>query len=213
MRSLPIASEGIPYIIVLAALSLILYFLFLPLAIIAFAVLLFVLFFFRDPNRQISSGKNNIVSPADGKVMSVATIYESTFLNSEAVKVSVFLSLLNVHINRSPIKGSVVGTAYRPGKYLPAFKSHASELNEKNSICIEGSGVRLVVNQITGFLARRIVCRAKPGSTLEQGERFGLIKFGSCTEIILPKTVDIKVKPGDTVTGGQTVIGVITDGA
>lgn len=171
----------------------------------------FILFFFRDPERKIPSQSNAILSPADGTIMSVSDIYEDKFLHDNAVKVSIFLSLLNVHINRSPISGTVRYKAYRPGEFLPAFKSHASELNERSTIGIEAEkeDFRILVHQITGFIARRIVCSVKEGSILNAGDRFGLIKFGSCTEIILPASANVAVRPGDKVKGGISIIATI----
>jgi phosphatidylserine decarboxylase len=197
MNNLPIAKESFLYIIILALIAVISYFLYYPVAIFVLLILAFVIFFFRNPVRKIPEGKNIIVSPADGTVMSVTEIEESDFIKGKAIKVSIFLSLFNVHINRSPIEGTVQYTAYRPGKYLPAFKSHASDINERNTIGIENRyGVKIIVHQITGFVARRIVCWVKKGDKLQAGERFGLIKFGSCTEIIMPVTTKISVKPG-----------------
>lgn len=210
MNNLPVVKDAFIYIVVLLLLSVVLYFLFLPLSIACMVLLAFVAFFFRNPSRKVPEDKNIIVSPADGTVMSVVETDEPLFLKSKGIKISIFLSIFNVHINRSPIEGTVAYTDYRPGKFLPAFKSHASEINERNSIGIEGNnGTRVLVHQITGFVARRIVCWVKQGDNLKMGERFGLIKFGSCTEIIVPANVEIKVKPGDKVKGAQTIIGVI----
>lgn len=210
MKNSPIAKDAFLYILILGVITFLLYLLYPPLSIIGIILLCFVIFFFRNPYREIPEGENLVVSPADGVVMAITEIDEPTFLNSKAIKVSIFLSLFNVHINRSPISGTVKYTHYRPGKYLPAFKSHASELNERNTIGIEGNGIKILVHQITGFVARRIVCWVTKDHTLNRGERFGLIKFGSCTEIVVPMNVEIKVKPGDKVTGAKTIIGVIT---
>jgi len=209
MREPFFARDFLPYAIVIVAFTLILYLILKPLFIIGLILLAFVLFFFRNPRRTVPDDVKAIVSPADGRVMSVDEIAEETFLGSKAVRVSIFLSLFNVHINRSPIEGVVKYTSYRPGKYLPAFKSHASDINERNTIGIEGSGTRVLVHQITGFVARRIVCGVKEGEYLRRGQIFGLIKFGSCTEVIVPAETAIKVKPGDRVKGAETIIGVI----
>jgi phosphatidylserine decarboxylase len=166
----------------------------------------FVLFFFRDPDRDVPFDPRLAVSPADGKVLRVEEFNEEEFIRGPAVKVSIFLSLFNVHVNRSPITGTVLFQKYRAGKMLPAFKSHASEENERNTIGLEGRGVRVLVHQITGFVARRIVCRVSPGRVLLQGQRYGLIKFGSCTELVLPASVEVLVRPGDWVKGGETPI-------
>lgn len=208
MTKISIRKECIPYVIILLLTTILSYY-FLPLlAIIPFILTLFVLFFFRDPFRNIKYCEKNILSPADGKVMAITEFYEDTFIKGKAKKVTIFLSIFNVHINRSPICGKVTYVNYRPGKYLPAFKSHASEINERNTIGIENDKIKVLVHQITGFVARRIVCWSKLGDDLKQGEKFGLIKFGSCTEIIVPYDVEIKVKKGDIVRGGITIVGV-----
>jgi phosphatidylserine decarboxylase len=210
MNNFPVAKESFIYIVILAAAAALSYLWFYPVAIFLLIILAFIIFFFRNPKRIVPEGKNIIVSPADGTVMSVTEIDENDFIKGKAVKVSIFLSLFNVHINRSPVKGTVRYTAYRPGKYLPAFKSHASDINERNTIGVETEeGVKIIVHQITGFVARRIVCWVNKGDRLEAGERFGLIKFGSCTEIIMPAGVNISVKPGDKVRGSKSIIGVM----
>lgn len=209
MNNFPILKEGFIYIILLALVTCILYFFNIYLSVIFLVLTLFVIFFFRNPNRKISEDSKKLLSPADGVVMEVKEIYESEFLKQDAIKVSIFLSLFNVHSNKSPINGEVAYTNYRPGKYLPAFKSHASDINEKNTIGIKGENIKVLVSQITGFVARRIVCWVKPGDKVYQGKNYGLIKFGSCTEIIFPKNVNVLVKPKDKLKGGISVIGVI----
>ncbi len=163
--------------------------------------------FFRDPHRIISADKNEIVSPADGTVMSVKEDDERDFFNCKVKKVSIFLSVFNVHINRTPIKGRVTAIRYLPGKFKAAYKECAATENEKNILFIEGEKFPVLVVQIAGLIARRIVCRVQEGSELEQGERFGLIRFGSCTEIYVPQEVEILVSKGDKVRGGESVIG------
>lgn len=209
MHKISIRKESLPYIIILGIISIISFYFVPLLAIIPFIFLLFVIYFFRDPRRTISSNESQFLSPADGRVMEITEINEDSFIKGKAIKVSIFLSIFNVHINRSPISGTIKYSSYRPGKYLPAFKSHASEINERNTIGIENDRTKVLVHQITGFVARRIVCWSKKGDILTQGNKFGLIKFGSCTEIIVPFDVDIKVKVGDIVRGGITIIGVI----
>lgn len=211
MAKFPIRKESIPYVIFLAILAAALYYFNPVVSIIPVILLLFVLYFFRDPERAVDMDESVLVSPADGTVMEVTEIEDSEFIGGKAKKVSIFLSLFNVHVNRSPIEGTVTYTSYREGKYLPAFKSHASELNERNSIGIENSRTKVLVHQITGLVARRIVCWSKKGDRLNKGERFGLIKFGSCTEVIVPLNVEIKVKKGDIVRGGITIIGVVNN--
>lgn len=210
-----IFKEGIPYIVTTLAVTIIFYFIsstISPAPWIFFLIItLFIMYFFRNPRRHITKNELHILSPADGAVMSIEEINEENFFKSKAVKVSIFLSIFNVHANKAPINGIVKYTSYRPGKYLPAFKPHASELNERNTIGIEGNGIKVIVHQITGLIARRIVCWVKEGDSVVQGENYGLIKFGSCTEIIIPKNVDIQVKLGQKVKGGITIIGVINN--
>ncbi|MGE5581396.1 MAG: phosphatidylserine decarboxylase family protein [Bacillota bacterium] len=206
---LPIAQEAFPFILVLV-IALIGVWYFKPvLAIIPLLLLLFILFFFRDPERKIIANPRHILSPADGKVMAITEYYDAEYFKGPVKKVTIFLTVLNVHINRSPISGTVIYKEYRKGRFRPAFEEQASLLNERNTIGIANENCRVFVHQIAGLLARRIVCRSKVGDYLEQGQRFGLIKFGSCTEIIVPAAVEIKVKKNDTVKGGLTVIGII----
>ncbi|MBZ4687969.1 MAG: phosphatidylserine decarboxylase family protein [Clostridiales bacterium] len=206
-----IAKEAIPYCSFLLLVTIASYFIHTVFFVIALLCLAFVLFFFRNPHRRINYNDNYILSPADGRIQEITTVDEKNFFEGKAVKVSIFLSLFNVHINRSPLAGKITYAAYRPGKYFPAFKSHASELNERNTIGIENKKVKVLVHQITGFIARRIVCYKKKGDFLNQGEIFGMIKFGSCTEIIIPENVKILVEEGDIVKAGETVLGVIDD--
>lgn len=211
MRQYPVSKDGWHYLVVLAILALAFYIIWPWLALVPSILFLFVLYFFRNPERSIPVGDLTLVSPADGVVMDVDRAYEDCFLQGESIRIRIFLSLFNVHVNRSPMSGLVVYRDYREGQMLPAFKSHASELNEKSYIGIENAHLRILVTQVTGFVARRIVCWIKKGDNLAKGERFGLIKFGSCTELFIPPNVEVTVKPGDKVTGGVTIVGrVIT---
>lgn len=166
--------------------------------------------FFRNPERDISTDELMLVSPADGVVMDVERVFEDQFLERESIRVRIFLSIFNVHVNRSPMAGEVVFRAYRPGQMIPAFKSHASELNEKNYVGIQNKHSQILVTQVTGFIARRIVCWVNKGDNVVKGERYGLIKFGSCSEIFVPTNVAIMVSPGDKVRGGVSVIGRVS---
>ncbi|WP_018248961.1 phosphatidylserine decarboxylase family protein [Orenia marismortui] len=209
MFRMPVAKESIPYIIVLT-IFMILFYIFLPiLSIIPAFLLVFIIFFFRDPERKVIINDKLLLSPADGRIMEIKEIDEPRFIKGKAKQVNIFLSIFNVHINRSPIDGEIKYRDYRAGKFLPAFKSHASEINEKNYVGIENNKVKVLVNQVTGFIARRIVCWVNQEDTIKQGDRFGLIKFGSCTEIIVPSNVELKVKPGDKVKGGKSIIGEV----
>ncbi len=207
MQRSPIVREGIPYVLVLALITLLAFWWNPWLGLFGLVLTGFVAFFFRDPERTIPLGEV-VVSPADGRVMSVARVYEPRFLGGEATVVTIFLSIFNVHLNRAPIAGRVAYQEYVPGKYLVAYAEKASEINERNYLGLEAEGGRRVlVVQIAGLVARRIVCWSKVGDTLRTGERFGLIKFGSCTQVYLPPDVIVTVRPGETVRGGLSVIG------
>jgi len=199
-----IVKESIPYIVVpvlLAAAAAVLGFWYV--AAILFLVALFMAFFFRDPKREPPSDPDVVVSPADGKVTRVDAAEAGTV-------VSIFLSPLDVHINRSPIPGKIVNVLYSPGKFLMATNEKASLVNEQNALTIEGEKITVVCKQIAGILARRIVCWKAEGDNLGLGERFGMIKFSSRTDLLLPANVRVTVKEGDRVRGGTTVIGRIS---
>ena len=172
--------------------------------------LLFTLFFFRNPPRKIIARENEIVSPADGVVLCVEEVAEERYFRGTTTKVSIFLNLFNVHVNRTPITGIVDYFHYQPGKFFPAFKSHASQLNERNYLGLrseQNSTWAVLVVQITGFIARRVVCWAQAGEKLKQGNLLGMIKFGSCTELYLPSNTAVLVKKGQKVKAGATIIG------
>jgi phosphatidylserine decarboxylase len=195
-----VAREGFPFILVPVAASVgFAIFGFWILAIFFFLVAAFMAFFFRDPQRAVPSDDGIIVSAADGTVTRVEE-------NDQGKLVSIFLSPLNVHINRSPIAGRITKIEYIQGKKLPATNNEASFLNERNSLTIENDMMTVVCTQIAGILARRIVCRAKEGDNLAIGEKFGMIKFSSRTDVLMPRDVELAVKVGDKVAGGVTVI-------
>ena len=168
------------------------------------AGLIFTMSFFRDPHRVIPAEPGLLVSPADGTVTDITDVQEDEFLHAPCQKVGIFLSVFNVHVNRSPCDGAVKGTKYRPGKFLDARNPRCAAENESNAIHVGD----VVVKQIAGLIARRIVCEAQPGTTLARGQRFGMIKFGSRTEIYIRKdqVQEIRVKLKDKVKGGETVI-------
>jgi phosphatidylserine decarboxylase len=180
------------------------------LAVVPAALLGQLLYFFRDPERQIPEGPNLIVSPADGTVTDVTPLAKYDFLDGPAVRVGIFLSVFNVHINRAPFGGRVVETHYRPGEFLNALRPESAERNEFMWLGFERTDapqIRFAVRQISGMLARRIVCELTPGSTIPRGEKFGMIKLGSRTELILPAdAVQIHVRPGDKVRAGSDVV-------
>jgi phosphatidylserine decarboxylase len=167
-------------------------------------VTLFMAFFFRDPKRVPPSDPDVVVSPADGKVTRISSA------GADSTVVSIFLSPLDVHINRSPIPGKIIDVLYSPGKFLMATNEKASLVNEQNALTIQGEKITVVCKQIAGILARRIVCWKAEGDSLGLGERFGMIKFSSRTDVLLPANVRVTVKEGDRVRGGTTVIGRIS---
>ncbi len=199
------------FILPLAAITLILW----SLRFTAFAgffslLTFFVVYFFRDPGRTIPPEKNGILSPADGKVVQVEPCVEDRFLKGPAIKVSVFMSLFDVHVNRNPLTGRVVESAYSPGKFVRADLDQASLANERNALLVENAeGVRLLVVQIAGLIARRIVCWVKKGDWVERGQRFGLIRFGSRLDVYLPPNTALKVQPGQKTLAGQTILGYL----
>jgi phosphatidylserine decarboxylase len=164
---------------------------------------LFFLWFFRDPERAIPDNAGAVVSPADGKVTDVSWI---TVGGQKQARISIFLSVFDVHVNRSPIAGIVREVRYQPGKFLNAMNQASAEENEQNIVRVEGDGQMVVFKQIAGLLARRIVFHPKIGDRLDRGQRVGLIKFGSRTDILLNSTVSLQVKVGDRVRGGATIL-------
>ena len=203
-----IVKESIPYILVPVLLAVAAAALgFWYVAAVLFLVALFMAFFFRDPKREPPSDPDVVVSPADGKVTRIGPANTSS--DSPTV-VSIFLSPFDVHINRSPIPGKIVDVLYSPGKFLMATNEKASLVNEQNALTIQGEKITVVCKQIAGILARRIVCWKAAGDSLGLGERFGMIKFSSRTDVILPANVRVTVKEGQRVRGGITVIGRIS---
>ena len=203
-----IAKEGIPYILIPLIASVVVAVVgYWYVAVLLFVLTLFMAFFFRDPKRVPPSDPNVVVAPADGRV----TRIESAGIQADSPTViSIFLSPLDVHINRSPIPGKIVDVIYSPGKFLMATNQQASLVNEQNALTIEGDKITVVCKQIAGILARRIVCWKHKGDYLGLGERFGMIKFSSRTDVLLPANVSVTVKKGDRVRGGTTVIGRIS---
>jgi phosphatidylserine decarboxylase len=169
-------------------------------------VTLFMLFFFRDPDRNIPGGEGIYVSPADGKVILIKDVYEKDYLKSATREISIFMSPLDVHVNRAPCDGKVGIVKYSPGKFFAAYKDDASIRNENIVMILEREKGRVLVRQVAGFLARRAVCRAKAGDLLKRGERYGIIKFSSRLDVYLPEDARIMVKIGDKVKAGETVI-------
>ena len=207
LNTLSIVKEGIPYIVVPAVFTIAaVVFGFWWVGLLLFVVTAFMAYFFRDPKRVPPDDPNVVVAPADGKVTRVKPV---TSEPGSPTVVSIFLSPLDVHVNRAPIPGRIVDVVYSRGKFLMATNEMASLVNEQNALTIDGPKIRVVCTQIAGILARRIVCWKGKGDTLSLGERFGMIKFSSRTDVVLPPNVEITVTEGSRVRGGTTVIGRI----
>lgn len=204
-----IAREGYPLILAAGVVTIGAFALgWLAIGILLTLATLAVAAFFRDPERKIPTGDGLLVSPADGKVVSIAEVKGDPMFAEAVTRVSIFLSPLDVHINRVPIAGKIEEIKYQPGKFLAAYKEQASRINEQNALkIVDQKGKALGVVQIAGFMARRIVCRVKRGDALGRGERFGLIMFGSRTDAYLPNGCRVEVKEGQRVKGGETILG------
>lgn len=173
---------------------------------IAFLFLIFTLYFFRDPERTTPQNENYIISPADGTVILIKDVYDNRYLNSEAIQISIFMSPFNVHVNRIPVDGVVEYVKYIKGEYLVASHDKADVKNERNEIGIKSKKSKVLYTQVAGFIARRIVSELKVGDSVKCGDRFGMIKFGSRVDVVVPKNYKIKVKNGDKVTAGKTIL-------
>ncbi len=207
---IPVAAEGWPFIIPLAVVTALFFALgWKNTGSVVLVLTLFVLFFFRDPERSVPEGKGVVVSPADGKVIVIKDIFEPTYLKQDVKQISIFLSVFNVHVNRAPLEGTVETVKYNPGKFHVASVDKASLDNEQTAMVIANGSRKILVKQIAGLIARRIVCYAKPGDAVKTGERYGLIRFGSRVDIFLPRDADLKVKLGDRVKGARDVIAVV----
>jgi phosphatidylserine decarboxylase len=162
--------------------------------------------FFRDPDRVTPEGDRHIIAPADGRIVVVKQVEESEYLHGKATQVSIFMSPLNVHVNRNPISGSVEHVRYVPGEYFAAYGDKASENNEQTVVGVRNGYGKVLFKQIAGFIARRIVCPLKVGDTVRAGERFGMIKFGSRVDVFVPGNTDVKVSVGEVAVAGETVL-------
>ncbi|HEV8309329.1 MAG TPA: phosphatidylserine decarboxylase family protein [Methylomirabilota bacterium] len=207
-RLVPIASEGWPFILVPLVVALSLAWLgWVKVGLLPFLVAAFMAYFFRDPERTAPAMAGAVLAPADGRVVSVERNVTDPFVGP-AIQVSIFLSPLDVHVNRAAIGGQVVSVEHRPGEFVPAYKPEASARNEQTSLAVEGERGRVVMRQVAGVLARRIVCRVRPGEMLQAGERFGMIKFGSRMDVLMPAAARVTARVGDRVRAGESVLGV-----
>jgi phosphatidylserine decarboxylase len=205
---IPVAAEGWPFILPPAAAACIMAAMgWLGAAAVLGVAALAFLGFFRDPERIAPDLAGAVLAPADGRVMVVTEALDPWV--GPAVRVSIFLSPLDVHVNRAPIGGLVKNVEYVAGRFLAAYRPEASEQNERCAVSLDGDRARATVTQISGVLARRIVCRVRPGDTLRAGQRYGLIRFGSRTDLVLPRGTEVRVRVGDRVRGGESVMGVL----
>jgi phosphatidylserine decarboxylase len=180
-----------------------------PLWLLAFVLLLLALwvtYFFRDPERLGQRGDRVVVAPADGKVVMITEVDEPTFMHGRATRLSIFMNVFNVHVNRYPVSGTVKYVRYTPGRFLNAMAEKSSLDNEQMSVGLESGPYRVLVRQIAGLIARRIVTYSREGDRAEQGERFGIIRFGSRVDVFLPTSSSVRVKLGELTTAGTTVV-------
>ena len=208
---IPIVREGLVFIFPLLGISVFLWLLGISAWAWFFSLLtVFVISFFRDPERSVPAEEKAILSPADGKIIRIESCTEERFLKGPAVKVSIFMSVFNVHVNRIPLSGRIVEVAYRPGKFVSANLDKASAANEQNALLLEAAGgTRLLFVQIAGLIARRIVCWVGKGDPVERGRRFGMIRFGSRMDVYLPPDAQIQARLGQKAYGGQTILGYL----
>lgn len=203
---------GWPFVLGGLILAIVALWLFKPaVGITLLALTTFFLFFFRDPDRRVAAPDTAVLSPADGRVMVAGTSTTQAFPADRWQQISIFLSPMDVHVNRLPVSGKVTSVKYHPGRFLPAYRAEAGELNEFTEVTIDHGGRTVVVRQIVGVLARRIVCRVKEGAIVRAGDRFGVMKFGSRMDVFLPIDAAVHTKIGDKVVGGVTVLAMLPD--
>lgn len=177
--------------------------------LVPFALTAFLLFFFRDPDRVVNAPDLAVVSPADGQIMVAGPPTVSTFPAERWKQISIFLSPMDVHVNRMPVSGRVVSVRYHPGRFLPAYRADAGELNEYTEVTLDAGGLTVVVRQIVGILARRIVCRVTADAVVKAGDRFGVMKFGSRMDVFVPAGTTIHAKVGEKAVAGVTILGTL----
>lgn len=207
----PVARPGLPIILGCAFTTAVLALLGLTVAtLLALAVTFFVVYFFRDPDRIVPNTAGAVVSPADGKVIAVETLDASPYYDGGCRKISIFMSVFNVHVNRIPFEGTVKKVAYHPGKFIAANRDKASSDNERNAIFLETEkGSHITVVQIAGLIARRIICTVESEQSVRRGQRLGMICFGSRVELFLPPETEVEITAGEQVKAGTTIMGVL----
>ena len=206
----PIAKEGYPFIAVAGFVTVVLAIISWKLpAVLGLCVTLFCAYFFRNPERMVPEDVNAVLAPADGKVIYLGPAQDGR-LDDEMMKISIFMSVFNVHINRAPISGRVIDTFYQKGKFLDVRDTRATFENEQSGLLVETTrGLKVMVVQVAGLIARRIVCYPVKGDLLVRGNRYGLIRFGSRLDIYLPKSTDLRVAMGDKTVAGETILGYL----
>jgi phosphatidylserine decarboxylase len=212
-RVLFIAPEGLPFVGIGLLVAFVVLWVSVPVGLVLVVLALAVGAFFRDPDRPVPEGAGLVVAPADGKVVIVEPTPEGHYAGPGMTQISTFLSILDVHVNRTPITGTIIDVEYHPGDFLPAFNDKASLRNEQNRVTVEGPEGRIVVTQIAGIVARRIVFRPQTGDELHRGERMGLIRFGSRLDVFVPTGSEVKVAIGDRVRAASDVLAVLPGGA
>ena len=207
----PVARPGLPIILGCAFTTAVLALLGLTVpTLFALAITFFVVYFFRDPDRIVPNAAGTVVSPADGKVIAVETVDESPFYDGGCKKISIFMSVFNVHVNRIPYEGTVKKITYHPGKFIAANRNKASSDNERNAIFLETEeGCHITVVQIAGLIARRIICTVGSEQSVRRGQRLGMICFGSRVELFVPPDTEVGVAVGEHVKAGATIMGVL----
>ena len=211
---LQFAKEGYPFILFFAVITVLsVFFKMHWVTAVALVLTFFMLYFFRDPDRNTLLDKALYYAPADGKIIQIRETVEDELLNTKMLEVSIFMNAFNVHVNRSPCDGTVSAVKYYPGRFVAAFKEEASKANEHISMVLECAGNSVMLRQVAGLLARRAVCRVKEGDSLQQGERYGIIKFSSRVDVFLPFGTRVKVQLGDKVKAGETVIAIRDQGS
>ena len=204
---------GWPFFLGSLVLGIIVFWLLNPVAGAALLILsTFFLFFFRDPDRAVQAPDSAVISPADGRVMVAGAPTGQQFPADRWQQISIFLSPMDVHVNRMPVGGRVTQVKYHPGRFLPAYREDAGDLNEYTEVTVDHGGTAIVVRQIVGILARRIVCRVKEGEIVKAGDRFGVMKFGSRMDVFIPAGSTIHAKVGEKVVGGVTVMATLPEG-
>jgi phosphatidylserine decarboxylase len=206
-----ICTDGIPFVLIALTIALVaLKWGGVWVAVPMFIIAGWVIWFFRDPDRKGPADPDFVLSPADGTVIDVSRVPYPRMLSGEATRISIFMSIFNVHVNRIPFSGLVKDVQYNPGKYFKAYAEKASLDNEQTSVLLEThGGIQILFVQIAGFIARRIICRVAPGEKVWKGERYGLIRFGSRCDVYFPDSIQVAVQVGEKTQGGKTVLGKI----